>query len=116
MKLEKIIGQPVYFIDRNGAFRISKATSIRGNRITVTDAVGGKEVLHPETNRIFGVMIKNHVKNGTTYFDVEEIEWGIIRVGKRIKNKKIKKGIDAMKVAPLKTKRPNRGRPRKNVV
>jgi hypothetical protein len=110
MKLNKILGKPIYFIDRNKAFRICKATSIHGNTITVTDAVGGKERLHPETNHIFGVVVKSLVPGCTTY---EPIEFGIIRIGKRIKNKKIQKGIDAMTVKPLRTKKPNRGRPRK---
>jgi hypothetical protein len=109
MKINKIIGKPIYFIDRNGAWRISKATAVNGNQITVTDAVGGKERVHPETSKIFGVV--TYSKNKTVVF--EEIEYNQIRIGKKLKNKIITKEINAMKLKPLRTKRPQRGRPRK---
>lgn len=109
MKINKIIGKPIYFIDRNGAWRISKATSVNGNTITVTDAVGGKERIHPETSKIFGVI--TYCKDRR--YEYEPIEYNQIRIGKKLKNKIIKKEIDAMKIKPLRTKRPNRGRPPK---
>lgn len=109
MKINKIIGKPIYFIDKNGAWRISKATSVNGNMITVSDAVGGKERIHPETSRIFGVV--TYSKNKTVVF--EEIEYNQIRIGKKLKNKIITNEINAIKLKPLRTKRPNRGRPSK---
>jgi len=110
MKLEKVLGKYIYFIDRNGAWRISKATKINGNTITVTDAVGGKERLHPEISKIFGVVTKS--KNKVLEF--EAIEYKQIRVGKKLKNKKIRKNINATMVKPLRTKRPRPGRPKVN--
>jgi hypothetical protein len=109
MKINKIIGKPIYFIDRNGAWRISIATSVVGNTITVTDAVGGKERLHPTTSKIFGVV--TYSKEKTVVF--EEIEFNQIRMGKKLKNKVITKEINAMKIKPLRTKRPRAGRPSK---
>jgi len=109
MKINKIIGKPIYFIDKNGAWRISIATSVVGNTITTTDAVGGKERIHPTTSKIFGVV--TYSKKQQVVF--EEIEFNQIRIGKNIKNKVIKKEIDAMKVKPLRTKRPRAGRPKK---
>jgi len=108
MKINKIIGKPIYFIDKNGAWRISIATAVCGNTITTTDAVGGKERLHPATSKIIGVVI--YSKNKIVVF--EEIEFNQIRMGKKLKNKVITKEINAMKVKPLRTKRPNRGRPK----
>jgi hypothetical protein len=109
MKIENIIGKYIYFIDRNGAWRISKATSVHGNTITVQDATGGKERLHPTTSKIFG--IARETQNNVCLF--EPIEYGQIRIGKRIKNKQIKKEIAAIKIKPLRTKRPRAGRPKK---
>ena len=108
MKLNKIIGKPIYFIDCRGAWRISIATAVVGNTITVTDAVGSKERLHPTTSKIFGVV--TYSKNKSVVF--EEIEFNQIRIGKKLKNKIIKKEIEAMKVKPLRTKRPRAGRPK----
>lgn len=94
MKIENIIGKPVYFIDKQGAWRISKAISVHGNNITVQDAIGGKERIHPETSKIFGVAKKT--VNSTLEF--EPIEFKQIRKGKKLKNKIIKKKINAMAV------------------
>ena len=109
MKLKNVIGKPIYFIDRNGAWRISIATAVVGNTITTTDAVGGKERLHPTTSKILGVV--TYSKNRTVVF--EEIEFNQIRMGKKLKNKVAKKEIEAMKIKPLRTKRPRAGRPSK---
>jgi hypothetical protein len=108
MKINKIIGKPIYFIDKNGAWRISIATAVVGNTITTTDAVGGKERLHPTTSKIFGVV--TYSKNKSVVF--EEIEFNQIRMGKKLKNKVAKKEIEAMKIKPMRTRRPTRGRPR----
>jgi len=109
MKLEDTIGKYVYFIDRNGANRINQIVAIHGNTITTQDAIGGKERIHPETTKIFGVVKKT--ENGIAV--VEDIEFKQVRIGRKIKNKKINKEIDAIKVKPFRTKRPRAGRPRK---
>lgn len=109
MKIENIIGKHIYFIDKQGAWRISKAISVHGNNITVQDVVGGKERIHPETSKIFGVA--KETRNNVCLF--EPIEYKQIRKGKKLKNKIIRKEIDALKVKPLRTKRPTRGRPPK---
>ena len=111
MKIDNIIGKYIYFIDRNSAWRIAKAVSVHGNTITTQDATGGKERLHPTTSKIFGVVMKPY--RSPTGPIVESIEYGQIRLGRQIKNKKIKKEIAALKVKPLRTKRPRAGRPRK---
>ena len=108
MRINKIIGKPIYFIDKNSAWRISIATSVNGNRITVTDAIGHKEVLHPTTSKIFGVV--TYSKDKSVVF--EEIEFNQIRMGRKLKNKVIVKEINAMKVKPMRTKKPMRGRPK----
>jgi hypothetical protein len=107
MKLKNVIGKYIYFIDRNKAWRISKAISVSGNTITVVDAVGSKERLHPTTNKIFGVIANKKS------LAIEEIEYGTIRMGKAIKEKLEKNRIEAMKRKPLRTKRPRAGRPSK---
>lgn len=119
MKIEDIIGKPIYFIDKQGAWRISKAISVHGNNITVQDATGGKERIHPETSKIFGVVVMSNALNREfqRQIDVthayETIEYKQIRKGKKLKNKIIKKEINAMAIKPLRTKRPRAGRPRK---
>lgn len=108
MKIENTIGKNVYFIDRNGAFRINKIVALHGNTITTQDATGGKERIHPETSRIFGIV--TDTKDNLAV--LVSIEYKETRIGKKLKNKKIKKEIEATMVKPLRTKRPRAGRPR----
>jgi len=109
MKIENTIKKYVSFIDRNGAFRINKIIALHGNTITTEDATGGKERIHPQTSRIFGIVKKT--ENSVAI--LEEIEYKETRIGKKLKNKKIKREIEAAIVKPLRTKRPQAGRPRR---
>jgi hypothetical protein len=109
MKIEDTIGKRVYFIDRNGAFRINKIVALHGNTITTQDATGGKERIHPETSKIHGIIM--YTKDNCAV--LEPIEYKETRIGKKLKNKKIKKEIEATMVKPLRTKRPRAGRPRR---
>jgi len=97
MKLESTIGKHIYFIDRCGAFRINKVISINGNTITTEDAVGGKERIHPETTKILGIVIGT--KDNSPI--LEQIEYKQTRIGRKIKNKKIRQEINATIIKPL---------------
>ena len=109
IKIEKILNKHIYFIDKNGASRINRVVKVYGNTITTQDAVGHKERIRPDLNKIFGIV--TGTKNNRAVCD--DIQFKQIRKGKRIKTKAALKEINAMKVKPLKTKRPRRGRPRK---
>ncbi|RPI86158.1 MAG: hypothetical protein EHM34_00240 [Nitrosopumilales archaeon] len=102
MKIENTIGKYVYFVDKNGAFRISEIVSLNGNTITTQDAIGGKERIHPETNRIFGI-VKKTVNSVAI---LEDIEYKPTRIGRKLKNKKIVRQIKAVEIKPLRGKKP----------
>ena len=107
-QIKKTIGKNIYFIDKNGAFRISKVRAVNGNTISTVDAVGGRERIRPDLNKIFGIVKKTENNQAV----IEPIEYGQIRTGKRLKTKRALKEIQAQRIKPLRTRRPRPGRPR----
>lgn len=97
MKVENTIGKYVYFRDRNGAYRISKVVATNGNTITTQDAVGGKERIHPEQTTIFGIVTKTVNSVAIT----EDIEYKQTRIGRKLRNKQIKREIVRTTLKPL---------------
>jgi hypothetical protein len=106
--LDKTKGKYIYFLDRNGAYRINKVIALNGNTITTEDAIGGKERIHPETNKIFGVITREK-----SPLFIEDIDYKPVRMGNRLKNKTRKREIARTIIKPLKQKRRQLGRPKK---
>jgi hypothetical protein len=102
--IEKIKGKYIYFLDKNMAFRISKVVAIHGNTITTATSTGEKERIHPQQNKIFGIVTKSIKQE----FITEDIEFKKERIGKKLKNKQRIREINKVKIKPLTNKRKKR--------
>jgi len=101
IKIENIIGKYIYFIDKNQAFRISKVIAVHGNTITTQQSNGEKERIHPQQNKIMGIVIHKGKSNDV----VEEIRFKKERIGKKLKQKQRLHKIRQDQIKPLNRKR-----------
>lgn len=72
MKKEDLKGKIVTFLDKHGKMRNQKVINVVGKTLTVVNAVGEKTRIHPNKNKVFGV-IKS--RRNTRLDTLEEIEW-----------------------------------------
>lgn len=66
MHKDKLKGKFVTYLDKNSSYRTHKVVKITGLTLTVIDATGEKQRIHPKKNKIFGRQLKNKI---------EEIKW-----------------------------------------
>ncbi len=104
ISIDKILGKPIYFIDKNFAFRISKVVAVHGNTITTQQENGEKERIHPQQNKIMGIVIHKGKSNDI----IEEIKFKQERIGKKLKQKQRIREMNTTKIKPLTNKRRRR--------
>jgi len=96
-----IIGKYLAYIDTTG-WRINKIMKLDGNFITVTDVLGSRKRIHPETVKILGI----YVKTENNEVIVTPIDFNI-HSGPRLKARKQKAELhkQVIKALVVKTKR-----------
>jgi len=63
---DKLKGKYITFLDKQKKYRTQRVTKVTGLTVTVKNALGEKQRVHPKKNLIFGRQLKN---------TVEKIEW-----------------------------------------
>jgi hypothetical protein len=59
---DKLKGNYVTYLDRNGQYRTHKVIKVTGNTLTVKDVLGVRHRIHPRKFCIFGVQRKKEIE------------------------------------------------------
>ncbi len=75
MHKDNLIKKYVMYIDKNSSFRMGRVVKVTGKTLTVKNAYKEKHRIHPDKNKILGVLKTKKIKGKKMFEYLEEIQW-----------------------------------------